>query len=101
MIRRAYIRQVKDRLDRLEGDVDQLLKRMATPVGDISDRVDREIRGLQSKAERVRERIREVEAAGASNWGRLKHAVEDGLKELDQAVDEAVARLRKTGSEDR
>jgi hypothetical protein len=71
------------------------------PVGDIRERIDREIRDLQSKAEAVRERIRAIDAAGASNWGRLKHAVEEGLQELGQAVDEAVARFRKTGSGDR
>ena len=101
MIRRAYIRKVEDRLERLEGDIDHLLKRMATPVGDLGDRIDREIRGLRSKAEVVRERIHAIDAAGASNWGRLKYAVEEGLKELGEAVDEAVARFRKTGSGDR
>lgn len=100
MIRRAYIRKVEGRLERLEGDIDRLLKRMTTPVGDLRGRIDREIRDLQSKAETVRERIRAIDAAGASNWGRLKHAVEEGLQELGQAVDEAVARFRKTGSGD-
>lgn len=100
MIRRAYIRKVEGRLERLEGDIDRLLKWMATPVGDLRGRIDREIRDLQSKAETVRERIRAIDAAGASNWGRLKHAVEEGLQELGQAVDEAVARFRKTGSGD-
>jgi hypothetical protein len=52
------------------------------------------------KAEVVKKSIRAVEAAGASNWGHLKNAVEEGLKELGQAVDDAVERFRKTGSGD-
>jgi hypothetical protein len=98
MIRRTYIRKVEGRLTRLEGDIDQFRKRMATPEGDIRDRIDRETRDLRSKAEAVRGRMRAVEAAGASNWGRLKNAVDEGLKELGQAVDETVERFRKTGS---
>ena len=98
MIRRAYVRKVEDRLERLEYDIDHLRKRMATPVGDIRDGSDREIRVLRAKSEVVRERIRTVEAAGASNWGRLKDSVEEGLKELGQVVGEAVERFRKTGS---
>jgi hypothetical protein len=100
MIRRTYIRKVEDRLGRLEDDIEQLRKRMAMPVGDIGDRIDRETRGLRSKAEAVRSRIRAVEAAGASNWGHLKNAVDEGLKELGQAVDKVVGRFRRTGSGD-
>lgn len=100
MIRRTYIRKVEGRLERLEDDIDHLRKRMATPVGDIRDQIDRETRDLRSKAEVVRERIRAVEAAEASYWGRLKNAVEEGLKELGQAVDMAIGRFRKTGAGD-
>ena len=70
---------------------------MASPVGDIRDRIDRKTREFRSKAEAVRERIRAVEAAGASNLGRLKNAVDEGIKELGQAVDKAV----RTVPEDR
>src|SRR5512139_238316 len=101
MIRRAYIRKVEDRLERLEYDIDHLRKRMETPVGDIGDRIDREFRDLLERVEIVRKRIRTVEAAEASNWGRLKNAVEEGLKELGQVVDEAAERFRKTGAGDR
>jgi len=101
MIRRAYVRKVEDRLERLEYDIDHLRKQMATPVGDIRDGSDREIRVLRTKSEAVRERIRTVEAAGASNWGHLKYSVEEELKELGQAVEEAAERFRKTGAGDR
>jgi hypothetical protein len=101
MIRRTYIRKAEYRLQRLEDDIDHLRRRMATPAGDIRDQIDRETRDLQSKAEAVRGRIRAVGAAGASNWGRLKYAVDEGLKELEQAVGKAVGRFRMTGSGDR
>jgi hypothetical protein len=101
MIRRTYVRKVEDRLERLEDDIDHLRKRMATPVSGFRVRIDQEIRDLRVKAEAVKKSIRAVEAAGASNWGHLKNAVEDGLKELGQAVDDAVERFRKAGSGDR
>ena len=98
MIRRTYIRKVEGRLARLEEDIDRIRDRMAAPVGEIKDRLDREITDLRSKAESVRKRVRAVEAAGATNWGRLKDAVEEGMKDLGQAIDQAVDTLRKTGS---
>ena len=59
------------------------------------DRVEREIPVPHSKAEAVRKRIRAVEAAGATNWGRLKNAVDDGFKDLGQALGEAIERSGK------
>ncbi len=98
MIRRTYIRKVEDRLARLEEDIGRLRDRFATPVGEIKDRIDREFPELRSKAEAVRKRVRAVEAAGATNWGRLKNSVDEGLKDLGQSIDQALDKLRKTGS---
>ena len=91
----------EDRLERLEDDIGNLRKRMAMPVGDIRDGIDQEIRDLLVKAELVGKRIRAVETDGASDWGRLKNAVEEELKEMGKAVDETVERYRKTGAGDR
>ncbi len=101
MIRRTYIRKVEDRLARLEEDIARLRDRMAAPLGEIKDRIDREFPDLRSKAEAVRKEIRAVEAAGATNWGRLKNGVDEGLKNLGQAIDQTVEKLRKTGAEGR
>lgn len=98
MIRKTYIRKVEDRLARLEEDIDRLRDRMAAPVGEIKDRIEREFSGLRSKAEAVRKKVRAVEAAGATNWGHLKNAVDEGLKDLGQAIDQTIEKLRKTGS---
>ncbi len=95
MIRKTYIRKVEARLARLEEDIERLRNRMAVPVGEIRDRFEREIPVLHSKAEAVRKRIRAVEAAGATNWGLLKNAVDDGLRDLGQALDVAIDKFRK------
>jgi DNA-binding MarR family transcriptional regulator len=101
MIRKTYLRKVIDRLERFEQEIERLPRRVETPVGFLRDQMDRETRDLRAKADAVRDSIRAVEAAGASSWGRLKGAVDDGLKDLGHAIYEAVERLRKTGSGDR
>jgi hypothetical protein len=98
MIRKTFLRKAEDRLGRLEEDIDRLRDRMATPLGEIKDRIDREFPDLRSKAEAVRKAVRAVEAAGATNWGRMKNVVDEGLKDLGQAIDQAIDKLRKTGS---
>ena len=101
MVRRAYIRKVEDRLERLENKIDYFRKQMATPVGDIREKIEQEIRDLRAKGGVVRKKIRIVEAAEASTWGRLKSTVDEGLKDLEKVVDEAIERFRKTGTGDR
>ena len=98
MIRKTFIRKAEARLGRLEEDIGRLRDRMAAPVGEIKDRIDREFPDLRSKAEAVRKTVRAVEAAGATNWGRMKNAVDEGLKDLGQAIDQTIDKLRKTGS---
>ena len=101
MVRRAYIRKVEDRLERLENKIDHIRMEMTTSVGGIRDRIGQEIRDLRAMAEVVRKKIRTVEAAEASTWGRLKSTVDEGLKDLEKVVDVAIERFRKTGTGDR
>ena len=69
-----------------------------TSVGVAGERITQVIRDLRSKAGAIREQIRAVEKAGASNWGRLKNTADEGLKDLGRAIDNAIESLRKTGS---
>jgi outer membrane murein-binding lipoprotein Lpp len=98
MIRKTYVRKVEARLARLEEDIDRLRDRVAAPVGEIKERIDGEFPDLRSKAKAIRKQVRAVEEAGATNWGRLKNAVDEGLKDLGQAIDRTVEKLRKAGS---
>ena len=98
MIRKTYIRKVEARLVELEEDIGWLKDRVAAPVGEIMERVEREIVDLRSKAAAVRKSVHGVEAAGASNWGHLKKEVDDGIKDLGRAIDETIEKVRKTGS---
>ena len=39
-----------------------------------------------------------MESSGATQWGRLKKAVDEGMKDLGQALDQALEKVRKTGA---
>lgn len=98
MIRKTYIRKVEAQLARLEQDIDRLRDRLGAPVGEIKERIDREFADLRSKADAVRKGIRVVEASGATQWGRLKKAVDEGMKDLGNALDRMLDKVRKTGT---
>jgi len=98
MIRKTYIRKVEAQLAALEEDIGRLRDRLGVPVGEIKERFDREFADLRSKADDVRKRIRSVEESGATQWGRLKKAVDEGMKDLGHAIDRALDKVRKTGA---
>lgn len=101
MIRNAYIRKAEERIERLVEEIDSLRKRAETATAEARTILGREADGIRAKAETVRKRIRDVRVAEATDWGRLKKGVEDSLGDLKQAVDGAVQRFRKTGSDNR
>jgi hypothetical protein len=98
MIRSQYLRKMKDRLARLEYDIERLRARRGTPPEDVKAWIDRETDELMACADGVRKSMDAVAAAGESVWGRLKAPVDDGMRELGRRIDEAAERLRKTGS---
>jgi hypothetical protein len=101
MIRNAYIRKAEERIGRLVEEVDSLRKRAETATKEAQSVLGREFEGIRGKAETVRKRIRDVRVAEAADWGRLKKGVEESIGDLKQAVDAAVQRFRKTGSDNR
>jgi hypothetical protein len=94
-------RKGETRLARLEDGIDRLRNRIATPMGEIKERIDRDFPDLRSRAEAARTGVRAAEAAGASNRGRLKNAVDEGLKDLGHAIDQTLEKIRRTGSGNR
>ena len=101
MIRNAYIRKIEERLESLTREVESARSRAGEITAEARVLINQEVDGVRIKAETVRKRLREIRAAEASDWGRLKKGAEEALDDLKRSVDSAIQRLRKTGSDDR
>ena len=101
MIRNAYIRKIENRLERLTGEIDSAKSTTGDIAAEARSVFSQQVDGIRGKTETVRKRIREVRAAEASDWGRLKEGVEEALDDLKRSVDSTVQWLRKTGSDKR
>ncbi len=99
MIRKAYLKKVEARLERLGEDIEFLKEKAGTATADARDRFARQVAELQSKAETAKNRIKTVRASGEMNWGRLKKGADDALDDLKLAVDHTIQWFRKTGSD--
>lgn len=101
MIRNAYIKRAEQRLADLGEEIDSLRRRAETATLDTGDTIRRQVVELRTNVEVARRMIRDVRAAGATNWGKLKAGVDGSLDELRKGIDNALIRIRKTGADKR
>ena len=96
MIRNAYLKRVESVLETLDEEIDRIAARAGKVDADARIRYDEEIAALRMKQEAVRATIRRVRDAGAASWGVLKSGVHGATDELKNAIEQAIARLKKS-----
>ncbi|RJP25829.1 MAG: hypothetical protein C4529_00055 [Deltaproteobacteria bacterium] len=98
MIRNAYLKKVESRLEHLREDIESLKRKADGATADVREIISRQSALLQAKADTARDRIKVVQAAGETSWGRLKKGADDALDDLKKAVDATFQRFRRTGT---
>lgn len=101
MIRNTYLRKVERLLRRLDDEIEMLAHKSEKASAEAREVYDEQIVILRAKAAAVRNRIREVSEAAAGRWGEYKKGVEFALEDLRRAINNAVARVKRTGSDGR
>lgn len=101
MIRTVYLKKVGAILRRLDDEIDTLAFKSEKASAEAKEIYNEQIEILRAKADMVRAKIRAVREAGASSWGGSKKGVNFALDDLRKALDNAVARLKRTASNSR
>ncbi len=96
MIRKAFLRRVEAALDTLDAEIDRIAAKAGKVDADARIRYDEEIAVLRLKQDAARRKIRGVREAGAASWGELKDGVHDATDDLKNAIERAIARLKKS-----
>ena len=96
MIRNAFLKRVESVLETLDEEIDRIAARAEKVEADARIRYDEEIAVLRLKQEVVRAKILRVREAGGASWGTLKSGVLDATDDLKNAVENAIARLKKS-----
>lgn len=96
MIRNAFLKRVESALETLDAEIDEIAARAEKVEADARIRYDEEIAVLRMKQEAVRVKVLRVRQAGGASWGELKSGVLDATGDLKNAVERAIARLRKS-----
>ncbi|MCL5966578.1 MAG: hypothetical protein M1550_05155 [Deltaproteobacteria bacterium] len=101
MIRNTYLRKVEAVLKRLDDEIDTLSHKSEKASAEAKEIYNEQIEILRAKAGAARAKLREVREAGAGSWGEFKKGAEFAIDDLRKAIDNAIARVKKTGSDNR
>jgi hypothetical protein len=101
MIRNAYLKKVEERLHKLDSEIESIGKKAGAATFGVKTEISRQVDSLRKKSSIARDRIGDVRKAGAASWGHLKKHADDAVDDVRRELDEAIRKLRKTGSEDR
>lgn len=96
MIKNAYLRKMESKLRELDEEIADLKVKTEKTTTEVRAKLNDQIEILRSKQTVARNTLREVREAGAGSWGRMKVGAERAYDDVKKALDEAVARLRKS-----
>ena len=95
MIRKAYLKKIETALDDWGREIDKLRVKAEKAEKEARGIYKEQLNVLRSRQEVALERFRELREAGANDWGKFKSGVEESVKDLRKAVENAIEKLRK------
>jgi hypothetical protein len=77
-------------------EISRIRREAEKAKADMKGKYQEQLEVLRSRQELALERIRELREAGAGNWGNFKSGAEAAVEDLKKAVEDAIAKLRKS-----
>ncbi|MBI5419755.1 MAG: coiled coil domain-containing protein [Deltaproteobacteria bacterium] len=96
MIKNAYLRKMETKLREWDEDIASLTAKAEKATAEARTKLNKQIEVLRSKRTLASDKLREVREAGTESWGKLKVDAERAFEDLKKALDEAIARFRKS-----
>ncbi|MCR4295502.1 MAG: hypothetical protein NUW21_08205 [Elusimicrobia bacterium] len=85
-----FIRKARAAADALDAKIDAFEARSAKAGGEARETVDDRIRALKVRRKALKKGLKRLARAGGKAWAKVKAGVEQDLKDLETAYDEAV-----------
>jgi chromosome segregation ATPase len=96
MLRKAYLKKLEARLEDWVDEISRIRGEAEKAKADMKIKYQEQLEVLRTRQELAFERIRELRDAGAGNWGKFKSGAEGAVEDLKKAVEDAIAKLRKS-----
>lgn len=88
--REAYVRKARAAADALDAKIDAFEAKSAKAGGEARETVEDRIRALKVRRKALQKGLKRLARAGGKGWAKVKAGVEQDLKDLEKAYDEAV-----------
>ncbi len=87
--RDAYVRKLKDQLDRWNAELSKLETKAKQPLAGMKDAYERQLGELRSRRNAMQQQMAEIQKAGDHAWDHLREGAEKAWKAMDESIKKA------------
>ena len=87
--RDAYVRKLKEQLDRWNGELSKLEAKAKQPLVGMKDAYEKQLNELRGRRNAMHQQMADIQAAGDHAWDHLKEGADKAWKAMDESVKKA------------
>jgi hypothetical protein len=92
--RDAYIRKLKEQLDRWNVDIAKLEAKAKQPLTGMKEAYEQQLKDLRQRRNVLQHQMAEIQKASDHAWDQLKEGADKAWKAMEESVNKALSRFR-------
>lgn len=87
--RDAYVRKLKDQLDRWNAELSKLETKARQPLTGMKDAYEKQLKELRGRRNAMQQQMAEIQKAGDHAWDHLRKSSDEAWKAMEESIKKA------------
>ena len=87
--RDAYVRKLKEQLDRWNAEISKLDVKAKQPLASVKDAYEKQLKELRGRRNAMQQQLAEIQKAGDHAWDHLREGADTAWKAMEESVKKA------------
>ena len=87
--RDAYVRKLKEQLDRWNAEISKLDTKAKQPLASVKDACEKQLKELRGRRNAMQHQLAEIQKAGDHAWDHLREGADTAWKAMEESVKKA------------
>ena len=87
--RDAYVRKLKEQLDRWNAEISKLDTKAKQPLASVKDAYEKQLKELRGRRNAMQQQLAEIQKAGDHAWDHLREGADTAWKAMEESVKKA------------
>jgi len=92
--RDAYVRKLKEQLDRWNAEISKLDVKAKQPLASVKDAYEKQLKELRGRRNAMQQQMTEIQKAGDHAWDHLRKGADTAWKAMEESVKKAWAAFK-------